>query len=369
MEKYLFIDRDGTIVAEPYDEQVDSIEKIEFEPNVIPALRDLISFGYKLVMVSNQDGLGTDSFPEDNFKKPQDFIINTLASQGVSFSDVLICPHFPHENCSCRKPNTGLVIEYLKRTDWDRENSYVIGDRITDVKLAENMGIPSFQYNRENLSWADIANKIIHKERTAQVERNTKETKIDLSINLDHIGDSSINTGIGFFDHMLDQIATHGGFQIKLKVDGDLHVDEHHTVEDVGIALGSALKTALGDKRGIVRFSFVLPMDELYAKLEGFSTSLLNETPSVALDISGRAFTNFVCDAKFLRDHVGDFPTEMVPHFFRSLADAMGITLHLFVSEGNTHHQVEALFKGFGRALRQAIKVEGTSLPSSKGVL
>ena len=367
--KYLFIDRDGTLVAEPEDEQVDSLEKIKFEPNVIPALRELESCGYTLVMVSNQDGLGTESFPEEDFEKSQNFILDVLSSQGVKFSDILICPHFQNENCSCRKPKTGLLQEYLKRTDWDRGNSYVIGDRETDVRLAENMGLKSFQYNRDTLSWTDIASAIINKSRTATVERNTKETRISVSVNLDQTGGSSISTGIGFFDHMLDQIATHGGFRLSLKAEGDLFVDEHHTVEDVGIALGTALKQALGEKRGIVRFAYALPMDEVYAKIEGFSTSLLNEKITASLDISGRPFCSFVCDADFLREYVGEFPVEMVPHFFRSLSDAMGITLHLFVSEGNTHHQVEALFKGFGRALRQALKVEGTALPSSKGVL
>lgn len=369
MKKYLFIDRDGTLVAEPADEQVDQYEKIKFEKNVIPALLKLIDFGYTLVMVTNQDGLGTNSFTEEDFLKVQNLILDVFSTQGVNFSEVLVCPHFPHENCECRKPKTGLVLKYLKDTDWDRENSYVIGDRITDVKLAENMGIKSFQYNADTLNWNDIAKSIIQKDRTASIVRNTKETKINLFVNLDHVGDSEINTGVGFFDHMLDQIATHAGFQLKLKVDGDLFVDEHHTVEDVGIALGTALKTALGDKRGIVRFAFVLAMDEVEAKLEACSTSLLNEKVSVAMDISGRPYCNFICDAAFLRDKVGDFPTEMVPHFFRSLADAMGLTLHMNVTEGNTHHQIEALFKGFGRALRKAVKVEGTTLPSSKGVL
>ncbi|MGN1357499.1 MAG: bifunctional histidinol-phosphatase/imidazoleglycerol-phosphate dehydratase HisB [Succinivibrionaceae bacterium] len=369
MEKYLFIDRDGTLVAEPEDEQVDSLEKIVFEPEVIPALRKLADYGYTLIMVSNQDGLGTSSFPQEDFETAQNFIVNTLSSQGVTFREILICPHFPHEGCHCRKPQTGLVEKYLRRTDWDRKNSYVIGDRDTDVKLAENMGIGSFKYHRTDLCWMDIADKIIRKDRTAHVIRNTRETQIDLYVNLDHPQGSSISTGIGFFDHMLDQIATHGNFQLVLKVKGDLEVDEHHTVEDVGIALGTALREALGDKRGIVRFAFALPMDELYAKIEGFSTSLLNETPSAVLDISGRPFASFICDAEFMRSEVGGMATEMVPHFFRSLADAMGITLHLFVSQGNTHHQVEALFKSFGRALRQAVKKEGSALPSSKGVL
>lgn len=369
MKKYLFIDRDGTLVAEPADEQVDALNKIRFERNVVPALLKLQSYGYELVMVSNQDGLGTESFPTEDFETSQNFILDVLKSQGVDFSDILICPHFPQDNCSCRKPKTGLVEPYLIRTDWDRENSYVIGDRITDVQLARNMGIKSFQYNSETLTWDDIAYAITNHDRTAHVIRNTRETQIDLAVNLDHPGDSRISTGIGFFDHMLDQIATHGNFQLILNVTGDLHVDEHHTVEDVGIALGTALKQALGEKRGIVRFAFVLAMDEVQAKLEGISTSLLNEQVGVAIDISGRAYTRFICDAEFMRDHVGEFPTEMVPHFFRSLADAMGLTLHMQVTEGNTHHQVEALFKGFGRALRNAIKVEGSALPSTKGVL
>ena len=339
MKKYLFIDRDGTLVAEPADEQVDALNKIRFERNVVPALLKLQSYGYELVMVSNQDGLGTDSFPTEDFETSQNFILDVLKSQGVDFSDILICPHFPHDNCSCRKPKTGLVEPYLIRTDWDRENSYVIGDRITDVQLARNMGIKSFQYNSETLTWDDIADAITNHDRTAHVIRNTRETQIDLAVNLDHPGDSRISTGIGFFDHMLDQIATHGNFQLILNV------------------------------TGIERFAFVLAMDEVQAKLEGISTSLLNEQVGVAIDISGRAYTRFICDAEFMRDHVGEFPTEMVPHFFRSLADAMGLTLHMQVTEGNTHHQVEALFKGFGRALRNAIKVEGSALPSTKGVL
>lgn len=369
MKKYLFIDRDGTLVAEPADEQVDALNKINFEPNVIPALLKLQAYGFELVMVSNQDGLGTNSFPTQDFEIPQNFILDLFSSQGIKFSDILICPHFPHENCNCRKPKLGLVEKYLTQTNWDRKNSYVIGDRITDVQLAENMGIGSFQYNRESLNWDQIAHALTNKDRTSQIIRNTKETQIDLFVNLDHMGDSKISTGIGFFDHMLDQIATHGGFQLILKVNGDLNVDEHHTVEDVGIALGTALKEALGDKRGIIRFAFVLAMDEVHAKIEGISNSLLNEQLSVAIDISGRPYTQFICDANFLRDHVGEFPTEMVPHFFRSLADAMGITLHMNVTEGNTHHQVEALFKGFGRALRSALRVEGNALPSTKGVL
>ena len=369
MKKYLFLDRDGNLVAEPEDEQVDSLDKIDFEPNVIPALKEFIAYGYELIMVTNQDGLGTPLFPKGKFEVPQNFILKVFASQGITFKDVFVCPHTPADNCNCRKPKTGLVEKYLIQTDWDRENSYVIGDRITDVQLAENMGIKSFRYNRSDCNWDYIAKTILHSSRTATIERNTNETKISVSVNLDSDNESTIDTGIGFFDHMLHQIATHAGIELHLKAEGDLQVDEHHTVEDIGIALGTALKQALGEKRGITRFAFALPMDEVYSKIEGFSTSLLNETPTAIMDISGRPFMSFICDANFYRESVGDFPVEMVPHFFRSLADAMGITLHLFVSDGNTHHQVEALFKGFGRALRNAIKVEGTALPSSKGVL
>lgn len=369
MIKYLFIDRDGTLVAEPADEQVDRLEKVEFEPEVIPALRSLAEFGYTLVMVSNQDGLGTASFPEEDFRKTQDFILKVLSSQGVRFADILICPHFPHENCACRKPRTGLLTDYLRRTDWDRSASFVIGDRETDVELGRNMGIGAIRYSRTDMPWDTLARSLIRRERTARVERNTKETRITCQVNLDRSGESQISTGIGFFDHMLDQIATHGGFSLQLAAQGDLHVDEHHTVEDVGIVLGTALKQALGDRRGIARFAFALPMDETWARIEGFETSLLKHTPSALMDISGRPFAGFICDAEFLRQKVGEFPTEMVPHFFRSLADAMGITLHMSVAPGNTHHQVEALFKGFGRALRGAIRIEGTELPSSKGVL
>ena len=317
MKKYLFLDRDGNLVAEPNDEQVDALEKIEFEPNVIPALRELAAAGYEFIMVTNQDGLGTPLFPKEKFEVPQNFILNVFASQGITFKDVFVCPHTPADNCNCRKPKTGMVEGYLNQTDWDRENSYVIGDRITDVQLAENMGTKSFRYNRGSCNWDMIAKAILHGNRTAAIERNTKETKISLSVNHDSSSESTIDTGIGFFDHMLQQIATHAGIELHLKAEGDLYVDEHHTVEDIGIALGTALKQALGEKRGITRFAFALPMDEVYAKIEGFSTSLLNETPTAIMDISGRPFSSFICDANFCREKVGEFPVEMVPHFFR----------------------------------------------------
>lgn len=371
MEKYLFIDRDGTLIEEPIiDKQVDSFEKLVFEPKVASSLAALQKAGYHLVMVTNQDGLGTDSLPLENFQGPHNLMLSVFASEGVKFEEVLICPHFPHENCDCRKPKTKLVKAYLEPGVIDPAHSFVIGDRETDMQLAKNMGINGLQYNRETMNWEQIVAKLTKLPRTAHVVRNTRETKIDLFVDLDHAGGSEISTGCGFFDHMLDQIATHGGITMKVKVLGDLEVDEHHTVEDTGIALGEALKQALGDKRGIARFGFVLAMDEVLAKIEGLpQDSIINHEVDCAMDISGRPYCEFSCQAEFLRDQVGELSTEMVPHFFRSLAFAMGLTLHMNVTSGNTHHQVEALFKGFGRALRNAIHREGFELPSSKGVL
>ncbi|QUG75150.1 bifunctional histidinol-phosphatase/imidazoleglycerol-phosphate dehydratase HisB [Erwinia sp. E602] len=353
-QKVLFIDRDGTIISEPpEDYQVDRMDKLAFEPDVIPALLALQTAGFKLVMITNQDGLGTDSFPQADFDGPHDLMMQILSSQGVKFDEVLICPHKPEDGCDCRKPKTKMVEAWLAEGALDTASSYVIGDRVTDVQLAENMGITGLLYGKDGVSWSSIQQQLTKRDRYALVNRNTKETQIKVEVWLDREGDSRINTGVGFFDHMLDQICTHGGFRMNIDVKGDLYIDDHHTVEDTGLALGEALLKALGDKRGIGRFGFVLPMDECLARC--------------ALDISGRPHLEY--KAEFSYQRVGDLSTEMVEHFFSSLSYSMASTLHLRTKGKNDHHRVESLFKAFGRTLRQAIRVEGNTLPSSKGVL
>ncbi len=349
-----FVDRDGTLIREPADKQVDRLDKIELVPGVIPALLRLRGAGYRFIMVSNQDGLGTDSFPEDDFRIPQEFTLNLFASQGIEFDEVFVCPHFQADNCECRKPLPGLLGNYFQRVEVDRDNSLMVGDRETDLGFARNICVPGFLLNPEDPdSWKEIVHTVLDQPRTATVIRKTKETDISVTVDLDATDPISINTGIGFYDHMLDQVARHGGFSLQLECRGDLEIDEHHTVEDVALALGQAIKEALGDKRGIGRFGFVLPMDETQAQ--------------VAIDLGGRPYLVF--EGEFARTEVGGLPTELVPHFFRSLGDSLGAAIQLKVTGENTHHMVEACFKSTGRALRAALERKGGDLPSTKGTL
>jgi imidazoleglycerol-phosphate dehydratase/histidinol-phosphatase len=353
-KKVLFIDRDGTIIVEPADQQIDSLAKLRLVPGVVPALIKLRDAGYSLVMVSNQDGLGTKSFPEPTFTEPHVFLRELLGSQGITFEREFICPHFAADGCDCRKPKTGLLDSYLRENPIDLSNSYVIGDRDTDMELATNLGIRGLRIGEaDDQTWHHIAAELSRTRRTAQVSRRTKETDIQVGLDLDSELPIQISTGLGFFDHMLEQIAKHGGFSLQLSCKGDLHIDEHHTVEDCALALGQALKVALGDKRGIHRYGFLLPMDEALAQ--------------VAIDLSGRPY--FVFEGQFGRDQVGQLPTELVPHFFRSLAETLGAAINIKVSGENTHHMIEACFKGVGRTLRQAIRIADTELPSTKGSL
>ena len=355
MLKVLFIDRDGTLIEEPADEQVDSLDKIRLVPGVIPALARLRGYGYRFVMVTNQDGLGTASFPTAAFEACQQFTLNLFASQGIEFDDVFVCPHVASDGCDCRKPRAGLLTRYLATHDIDSAASAVVGDRDTDLGLADTLGIRGFKIgaNASAPNWDTVCDALRPGARTATVERTTRETKIRAAVNLDANSAPVIDTGIGFYDHMLEQIAKHGGFALTVQCDGDLSVDEHHTVEDTALCLGMALREALGDKRGIARYGFRLPMDESAA--------------SVTLDLSGRPY--FIFEGKFPRSEVGGLPTELVPHFFQSLSDALGASLHLKVDGENTHHMVESCFKAVGRTLRQAIAIESGELPSTKGVL
>ena len=351
--RILFLDRDGTLIIEPEDKQIDSLEKLELVDDVIPALLKLKNAGYEFVIVSNQDGLGTVSNPFEDFQTPHDKMLALFSSQGIDFAAEHIDPHFENEGSPDRKPGIGMVLEYLKSGELDLEDSWVIGDRETDLQLAENMGIGGIRCGPDGEAWLEIARRLCTQPRLASVQRDTNETQIRVEVDLDASGGSEISTGIGFFDHMLDQIAAHGGFRLLLSCKGDLEIDEHHTVEDCALALGQALDKALGQRRGIGRYGFVLPMDESLAE--------------VAIDLSGRPAFEFTAD--FPRDMVGGMSTEMVSHFFASLSQSLRCALHLKVSGENTHHMVEGLFKGVGRALRPALARQGTDLPSTKGVL
>tara|TARA_R110002096_G_scaffold124002_1_gene268102 strand:+ start:36334 stop:37407 length:1074 start_codon:yes stop_codon:yes gene_type:complete len=354
--KVLFLDRDGTLIQEPADFQVDSVDKVRLVDGVIPALLELQRYGFRLVMVSNQDGLGTAAFPQQQFDSAHNLVMQLFTSQGIHFDEVFICPHLPSDNCECRKPRTGLLTAYLAATNIDVAQSAVIGDRDTDIELAERIGVRGLMVNAASsaaLSWPQIVELLCYSDRTAAVSRSTNETKIFCSVNLDSAATVEVDSGIGFYDHMLEQVAKHGNFGLQLSCAGDLHIDEHHTVEDTAICFGTAMNKALGNKVGIGRYGFLLPMDESEAK--------------ISLDLSGRSAFEF--NAAFPRNSVGELSTEMVEHFFRSFADSLQAALHIEVYGENTHHMIEACFKALGRALRQAIARSGTQLPSTKGVL
>ncbi|MBW8375055.1 bifunctional histidinol-phosphatase/imidazoleglycerol-phosphate dehydratase HisB [Stenotrophomonas sp.] len=357
MTPILFVDRDGTLIEEPADFQIDAYEKLRFVRDVIPAMLKLRDAGYQFVIVSNQDGLGSEGYPQASFDGPNDLMLQIFASQGITFRDVLIDGTWPQDNAPTRKPGIGLMLPYLQDRSIDWSRSAMVGDRLTDIQFAENMKIRGFQLRTEQFGgdwdWTSIAHELADAPRRATVQRNTKETKIRVDVDLDRTAEPQTHTGLPFFDHMLEQIGKHGGFALSVQAEGDLHIDEHHTIEDTGLALGQALREALGDKRGIGRYGFTLPMDETLA--------------SAALDFSGRPY--FVFEGEFKRERVGDMPTELVPHFFRSLCDAAGLNLHLSVRGDNDHHKVEACFKALARALRQALPRQGTALPSTKGAL
>ena len=354
MKRILFIDRDGTILREPADEQIDSYEKFRFLPGVIRNLHFLRTHtDFLFVMVSNQDGLGTSSYPEEDFWPTHNLMLQTLHDEGIDFDDILIDRSFPEENLPTRKPGTAMLTKYMS-DDYDMANSYVIGDREVDRQLAQNLGCKCLILN-EDLNWDKVAELLFAGERTAEVRRTTKETDIDVALNMDGHGEADISTGLGFFDHMLEQIAKHGGIDLKIHVNGDLNVDEHHTIEDTALALGECIARALGDKRGIERYGYCLPMDDCLCQ--------------VALDFGGRPW--LVWDAKFHREHVGDMPTEMFLHFFKSLSDSARMNLNIKAEGQNEHHKIEGIFKAFARSLRMAVRrdIYRYELPSSKGVL
>jgi imidazoleglycerol-phosphate dehydratase / histidinol-phosphatase len=354
LKKILFIDRDGTLILEPEDNQVDSLEKFSLVPHVIPSLLALKKAGFCFVMVSNQDGLGSSTYPDEKYTLVQDFLMNLLSSQGIQFESIRICPHLVIEKCDCRKPRVGLVLDYLANQNFDRNHSYMIGDRQTDLEFAKNVGIRGMCIGTSLYKgWQDIVESILYSKRTAEVMRKTNETEVKVAVNLDTPDNLYVQTGVGFFDHLLEQLAKHGGFGLTLQIKGDLFVDDHHTIEDAALALGQAIRNALGDKYGVARYGFLLPMDEALAK--------------IALDLSGRPY--FLFSGKFHRDTIGNFSTELVPHFFQSFSQALGAALHIEVVGENTHHMIEAIFKGVGRALRDSMQRIDAGIPSTKGVL
>ena len=378
--RVLFIDRDGVLIKEaPPTYQLDSFSKLEFYPNMFTYLRKIAEeLDYIFVMVTNQDGLGTASFPEDTFWPVHNFILKSLANENIQFTDIFIDRTFSKDNAPTRKPGTAMLTKYLTDPVYDLANSFVIGDRITDMQLAKNIGCKGFRLNndtslgsaeinnaidtlrkevivKETSNWEDIYNFLKLPARKIIHQRNTNETKITVDLNLDGTGKASMNTGLGFFDHMLEQIARHGNIDLAVECKGDLHIDEHHTIEDTGIALGEAIVKALGDKRGIERYAFVLPMDECLAQ--------------VALDFGGRNW--IVWDAEFKREKIGEVPTEMFFHFFKSFSDAAKCNLNIKVEGDNEHHKIESIFKAFAKCIKQAVKrdINNDSLPSTKGIL
>lgn len=364
MRRIAFIDRDGTLIEEPADFQIDAFEKLRFVPGMLAGLQALQAAGFELVMVSNQDGLGSERFPTASFEGPHRLLLQLLESQGVRFSELLIDPSLPEQCSPNRKPGVGMVLHYLRDRSVDLAASVVIGDRPSDLEFAAALGARGYRLQPGGFDWPAIVDAILSRPRRAEVERSTRETRIRVELDLDRAEHLQISTGLGFFDHMLEQLGKHAGMGLKVLCAGDLQIDEHHTVEDCALAIGQALRQAVGDKRGIGRYGhaaepehaqvqLVLPMDEARVV--------------AALDFSGRPW--FVFEGRFPRERVGDLPTELVPHFFRSLCETAGLNLHLQVTGDNTHHMVEACFKAVARSLRSALRRDGSALPSTKGVL
>ncbi len=359
MKKILFIDRDGTLIQEPpVTFQVNSLEEMVFLPGVISSLQKFSEAGYSLMIVTNQDGLDTDANPRENYAKINQKFLEIFAGENIVFDEIFECPHFPEDNCECRKPKVGILGDFLikNRGKIDFENSYMIGDRESDIAFANNIGVTGILLD-EKTSWKTLTENILEKPRTAKIERKTKETEISVFLNLDGSGKYTIDTGLKFFDHMLEQIGKHGNFDLDITCKGDLEIDEHHTIEDVALTLGECFKKALGDKRGIGRYADniqkILPMDEALA--------------TVAIDISNRP--ECVFSGEFSREYVGDFPTEMLKHFYQSFCMTAGVNMNMKLEGENTHHMVEISFKAFARCLRAGVKREGTGVVSTKGVL